>query len=157
MPVEEVRVARFADMQFVGQTHLLRVPLGTDLPSRDDLQIRFERAYHDRFHVALPEIRANLVNVATSVVGRRAEIDLSALIDPAGRRASLDAARRTTRPVWFDGGFRDTPVYVRDHLPLDAVVAGPAIVEQMDTTIVLEPGDVGTQDGDGNLIVTVGA
>ncbi len=53
VPVEEVRVARFADMQFVGQTHLLRVPLGTDLPSREDLQARFERAYHDRFHVAL--------------------------------------------------------------------------------------------------------
>ncbi|BBE74857.1 hydantoinase/oxoprolinase family protein [Oharaeibacter diazotrophicus] len=153
--VETVTVARFADMQFVGQTHLLRVPLGTDLPGRDDLQARFERAYFDRFHVALPEIRAALVALATSVVGRRAEIDLSALIDPAGRRASLAEARRTTRPVWFDGGFLDTPVYVRDHLPADAVVVGPAIVEQMDTTIVLEPGDVAVQDRDGNLIVTV--
>lgn len=154
--VESVTVARFADMQFIGQTHLLRVPLGTDLPSRADLQARFEQAYFDRFHVALPEIRANLVNVATSVVGRRPEIDLSSLIDPAARRDSLDAARRTTRPVWFDGGFVEAPVYVRDHLPAHAAVRGPAIVEQMDTTIVLEPGDVATQDGDGNLIVTVG-
>jgi hypothetical protein len=35
----------------------------------------------------------------------------------------------------------DTPVYWRDHLPADAEIAGPAIIEQMDTTIVIEPGD----------------
>ena len=41
-------------MQFVGQTHLLRVPLPSATPSRDDLQRLFEAAYHARFQVDLP-------------------------------------------------------------------------------------------------------
>jgi N-methylhydantoinase A len=153
--IREIREMRSVDMQFIGQTHVLRVPLPNPTPSREELQQRFEEAYFARFHVALPEIRANLVNVNTSVIGRREEIDLSALIDASGRKASLAEAETGRRPVFF-GGFVDTPVYWRDHLPLDAVIEGPAIIEQMDTTIVIEPGDVARQDADGNIIITIG-
>ncbi len=150
-----VEVAHAADMQFVGQTHLLRVALPSGTPGRDDLQRLFEAAYHARFHVELPEIRANLVNLTTAVIGRRPEVDLSRLIDPAGRKAILAEAQTGVRPVWFDG-WRETPVYWRDHLPAEAMLAGPAIIEQMDTTILLPPGDRAAQDADGNLIVEVG-
>ncbi|WP_137155541.1 hydantoinase/oxoprolinase family protein [Rhizobium sp. FKL33] len=153
--IREIREMRSVDMQFIGQTHVLRVPLPNPTPSREELQQRFEEAYFARFHVALPEIRANLVNVNTSVIGRREEIDLSALIDANGRKASLAEAETGRRPVFF-GGFVETPVYWRDHLPADAVVEGPAIIEQMDTTIVIEPGDVARQDADGNIIITIG-
>ena len=61
-----------------------------------------------------------------------------------------------TRPVWFDGSWHDTPVYDRERLPLDAMFDGPAIVEQMDATTVVEPGDRVRSDTDGNLIVEVG-
>jgi N-methylhydantoinase A len=153
--IREIREMRSVDMQFIGQTHVLRVPLPNPTPSREELQQRFEEAYFARFHVALPEIRANLVNVNTSVIGRREEIDLSALIDASGRKTSLTEAETGRRPVFF-GGFVETPVYWRDHLPADAVVEGPAIIEQMDTTIVIEPGDVARQDADGNIIITIG-
>ena len=73
------------DMQFVGQTHLLRVPLSDGRPSRTELERRFEQAYLDRFRVELPEIRAAVVNLNCSVVGRRPPVDLALLIDPAGR------------------------------------------------------------------------
>jgi N-methylhydantoinase A len=144
-----------ADMQFVGQTHLLRVPLPHGRPAREDLQARFEGAYLERFRVELPEIRANLVNLNCSVVGTRPAIDLALLIDAAGRRASLADARTGSRPVWFDDGWLDTPVYRRDHLPATAAVEGPAVVEQLDTTIILGPGDRAAQDADGNLVVEV--
>ncbi|WP_075217943.1 hydantoinase/oxoprolinase family protein [Mongoliimonas terrestris] len=153
--IREVREIRSVDMQFMGQTHVLRVPLPTGAPTREDLQRRFEEAYLARFHVELPEIRANLVNVNTSVIGRRAEIDLSALIDAHHRKGSLEEATTGRRPVWF-GAFVDTPIYWRDHLPADAVIEGPAVVEQMDTTILIEPGDTARQDADGNLVITLG-
>ncbi len=154
--IAELRVAHSVDMQFIGQTHLLRVPLPDGIPSREALQSLFEQAYFKRFQVQLPEIRPALVNVNCSVIGRRPEIDLSALIDAAGRRDRLDQARTGTRRVWFDG-WVDTPVFWRDHLPATATLQGPAIVEQMDCTLVLEPGDHAVQDADGNLIVTLGA
>ncbi|MES2664676.1 MAG: hydantoinase/oxoprolinase family protein [Pseudomonadota bacterium] len=150
----DVRVEVSADMQFVGQTHLLRVALASVVPDRADMQALFEAAYHARFRVDLPTIRANLVNLNVSVVGVRPEVDLSRLIDPAERQAV--ATPREMRQVWL-WGWAVVPVYWRDHLPLEAVVQGPAIIEQMDTTTLVEPGCVVTQDADGNLIIEVGA
>ncbi len=154
--IADLRVTHSVDMQFIGQTHLLRVALPGPAPTREDLAELFEQAYFRRFQVALPEIRPALVNVNTSVIGRRPEVDLLALIDAAGRKPTLAEARTGSRAVFFDD-WHDTPVYWRDHLPASATLAGPAIVEQMDCTLVLSPGDTATQDADGNLIVTVRA
>lgn len=150
-----IEVRNTCDMQFVGQTHLLRIALPDATPDRETLQSLFEAAYRERFHVDLPNIRANLMNLNVSVIGKRPELDLSRLIDPAGRLESVEKARKGWRRVYF-GGWVDTPVYWRDHLPLDAMLTGPAIIEQLDTTIVVEPGDRVTSDADGNLIIQIG-
>ncbi|MDN5786957.1 hydantoinase/oxoprolinase family protein [Pseudorhodobacter sp.] len=148
----KIRTELSADMQFIGQTHLLRVPLPNAAPTREELQQRFEAAYHARFRVNLPTIRANLVNLNTSVIGERPQMDLSRLIDPSERLAK--ATPRTTRPVWFNG-WVETPVYWRDHLPLDLTLRGPALIEQMDCTTLIHPGCTVTSDADGNLIIEV--
>ncbi len=149
-----VEVRNTCDMQFVGQTHLLRIALPDGTPSRDTLQSLFEAAYHARFHVDLPNIRANLMNLNVSVIGKRPEVDLSRLIDPAGRLSSVKDAQKGLRSVYFES-WVETPVYWRDHLPLDATFTGPAIIEQMDTTILIEPGNRVTSDKDGNLIIEI--
>jgi N-methylhydantoinase A len=154
---EEIRCLHSADMQFVGQTHILNVPLPSHGVTREILQDLFEKAYFARFRVALPEIRANLVNLNTSVIGIRPPVDLSRLIDPAGRADGLAGALREVRSVWFSGSWLETPVYHRERLPLDAVLTGPAILEQMDATTVLEPGDSAVTDADGNIIIEIGA
>ncbi|MDR7224314.1 hydantoinase/oxoprolinase family protein [Aminobacter aminovorans] len=154
---KSIRVSHSADMQFVGQTHIVNVPLPSADVDRATLQGLFEKAYFARFKVELPEIRANLVNLNTSVTGARPEVDLSRLIDPEGRAATLAEALREVRPVWFDGNWHDTPVYLREKLPLDTVIEGPAILEQMDATTVLEPGDRARSDRDGNIIIDLGA
>ena len=125
--------------------------------TRKKQQALFEEAYFARFRVRLPEIRARLVNLNTSVIGERPDIDLSVLIDPTGRLGSVEATLVETRPVWFDGGFRDTPVYAREKLPADAAIEGPAILEQLDCTTVLEPRDRARGDADGNIIIEVGS
>jgi N-methylhydantoinase A len=55
--------------------------------------------------------------------------------------------------VWFNGGWRDTPVWSRLELPAGAAIAGPAILEQADATTVIEPGFAARIDPLGNLIV----
>jgi N-methylhydantoinase A len=152
---QSLRVTHSADMQFVGQTHIINVPLPSADVTRAVLQQLFEKAYFARFKVELPEIRANLVNLNTSVTGVRPDIDLSQLIDPLGRAAKLEDARSEVRPVWFDGFWHETPVYAREKLPLDAMIYGPAILEQMDATTVLEPGNAAHTDMDGNLIIDI--
>ena len=95
----------------------------------------------------MPEIRAVLVNLHTAVIGLRPRLDLKVLSD----RGALHAPRN--RLVWFEGGWQDAPIYQRNSLPPE--FAGPAIIEQLDCTTVLEPGNVARVDSLGNLIVEV--
>jgi len=144
---EGLRLVYSADMQFQGQSHILTVPLpGPDI-SRQDLQTLFDQAYWERFGVELPEIRAVLVNLRTAVIGLRPRLDLGVL----SARAVLDAPRN--RAVWFEGDWRETPVYQRGALPDE--IQGPAVIEQLDCTTVLEPGNVARVDRLGNLLVEV--
>jgi len=144
------------DMRFIGQTHLLRVPLASATPSVDELRQTFEAAYLARFRVALDDIRAALVNVVVSVIGVRPDIDADGLLDPAERRGTIDEAQLGERDVRVGGAWHRTPVYRRERLPLDARIAGPAVIEQMDTTTLLPPGDRIDGDARGNLILHVG-
>jgi N-methylhydantoinase A len=101
--------------------------------------------------VRLPEIKAQLVNLTTSVVGKRAPIDLGGLLD-AGRRARDTAGARTgTRDLYAGGRWHAAAIYAREVLPLGAEIIGPAVVEQIDATTVIEPGTIARVDDLGNL------
>ncbi len=155
--IVETVVLHGADMQFRGQTHLIRVALpGADV-SREALQAMFEAAYFKRFQVELPEIRAVLVNLVTSVIGKRRVLPLASLIDPAGRKASAQEAVVGQRPLFADGKWHDASVYQREMLPIGALVAGPAVVQQVDATTIIEPGWTARVDGIGNLRIRSGA
>ena len=72
-----------------------------------------------------------------------------------GHNNSLADARRGQRTVWFVGSLHETPIYQRNLLPADMTLDGPAIIEQMDCTIVVEPGNRVTLDDLGNLVIEV--
>ena len=146
--VEGVRTLHFADMQFQGQSHILSVALPGAGVAREELQRLFERAYWDRFGVELPEIRAVLVNLHTAVIGLRPRLDLGVL------RNDSETSGPLTRQVWFENGWRETPVWRRESL--SGEIEGPAIIEQLDCTTVLEPGNAARVDALGNLVVEVG-
>jgi N-methylhydantoinase A len=152
--IEGTRILHFADMQFQGQSHILTLGLPQIRVGKDELQRLFEAAYWERFEVELPEIRAVLVNLHTAVIGLRPRLDL-AILARTERGEGLQGARNGLRPVWFEGGFRDTPIYQREKLPLHARFSGPAIIEQLDCTTVIDPGNRVELDALGNLLVTV--
>jgi len=148
--IDSVREIYSADMQFQGQSHILSMPLPTATPTLDELQRMFEQAYWDRFQVALPEIRAVLVNLHTAVLGRRPRLDLGTL---AGERIAAGKASADTRQVWFNGERRETRIIRRESLGPGSALQGPAIIEQLDTTTVLPPGFSAGVDAIGNLII----
>src|SRR6266849_5536368 len=152
--IETVTVHHEADMQFVGQTHVLTVPIAKTDFAREDLMRAFEAAYWERFEVELREMRAQVVSLRTAVIGRRRPVSLQGLIalEPAPAGGAVPADRRR---AWFDGEWRDTPVYRREQLGVGAELVGPAIVEQLDSTAVIEPGDRVRVDALGNLEITV--
>ncbi len=150
------RVTHAADMQFRGQTHLIRVALPSAHVTPDEIQTLFEAAYFARFEVRLPEIKAQLVNLTTSVIGARPRVDLAALLD-AGKRVGTEAMAQTgVRDVYAGSRWHRAAIYAREALPLGAVISGPAVIEQMDATTVLEPGTRARVDTLGNLRITRG-
>ena len=150
--IETVNVVHEADMQYVGQSHVLTVPLPRTTFERAELRTAFEKAYRERFDTELGEMRCLVVSLRTAVVGRRRPVPLDGLRATTGGEGARPAA---TRPVWFEGGWRDTPVYRRDQLVPGTALAGPAIVEQLDSTTVVEPGDEVRVDRLGNLEISV--
>ena len=144
------------DMQFIGQTHILRINLPNSNPDLEYLQKSFEKSYLNRFKVRLPEIKANIVNVNTTVQGHKIPFDISLLNNKLDKRLVLDDALIEYRKVYFKDKFINTPIYSRDRMPFEFEIKGPAIIEQMDTTTLIEPEDRAFGDNLGNMFIEVG-
>lgn len=157
LAVERIDVEFALDMHYLGQTHTVAVPLplsvrdGTTGVTADGVREAFERAYQASFSRLLPGVAPKIVNLRTAATGRRPHFDLAALAP--GPDASVSAAGRGHRPVWFDGGWHDAAIYARLDLPVGATIRGPAVLEQPDATTVVDPGLVARVDRFGNVIV----
>ncbi|MCB9944322.1 MAG: hydantoinase/oxoprolinase family protein [Geminicoccaceae bacterium] len=153
--IDSVQVNFSLDMQFRGQTHVLNVPARPGTLDRTSIRSAFDAAYLDRFGIELPEMTPVIVALKASVVAKRSGVHADLLRDDGDRRRDVADARIGTRRVRFGKDWMETPVYNRRSLPLEAVIAGPAIIEQLDTTIVVEPGDRVESDRFGNLVISV--
>ena len=156
--VERIDVVYELDMHYLGQTHTVAVPLPVSGPG-DRLGVTEE---HDPRRVRGRLSRPRSAGCCRAL--RRGSCRCGSPRSAAGRhstsrcsrpalRPSLDKAALGSRPVWFDGGWRDTRVWSRLDLPAGAVIEAPAVLEQPDATIVIEPGLAGRIDPLGNLIV----
>ena len=148
--IAETVVLHSADMQFRGQTHLIRVTLPRAGVRRDEMQALFEAAYFARFQVRLPEIKAVVVNLNTSVVGKRRPFSVASLIDIGKRAARLEDAAIGRRALYGDGGWLDATIYDRERLPAEVVIEGPAVIQQVDATTVIEADSVARVDAVGS-------
>jgi N-methylhydantoinase A len=147
-----ITVQHRADMQFQGQSHLLSVSLPSAEIETDELRALFGKAYWHRFQVELPELHPVLVNLHTAVIGARKVVPIEVLNPDGGSRPN----RYESRQVWFDGQWMNTPIHQREHLFAGQEFSGPAIIEQLDATTVVEPQDHARIDACGNIIVELG-
>jgi len=146
------------DMLYVGQTHTVAVRLPLDFESikagidRDIIQSSFEDAYRSSFGRLLEGIAMRVLNLRVTVIGRRPKFDLS-ILGPSGD-GSLEDAKTDTRQVWIDDKWWEADVYARLEVPEGAIVPGPALLEQPDTTIFIDPDLEGLVDRFGNLVIS---
>jgi len=149
LPLTGIESVFELDMHYLGQTHTVAVPLAGAEVTEASVRASFEAAYGRAFSRLLPGIGVRILGSRVTAIGRRPAFDMAALAPPAtGRTEPLEE-----RPVRFDGAWWPTPVYARLELPAGHVVHGPAILEQADTTILVEPGLIARTDALGNLIL----
>ncbi|MGZ5874057.1 MAG: hydantoinase/oxoprolinase family protein [Bradyrhizobium sp.] len=145
------------DMQYVGQTHTVTVPIPVTLQDGSTgntsavIKSAFEAAYAASFSRLLSGLPIRIVSLRSAAIGRRPALDLSAFAP--GPEASVERAKQGMRRVWIEGAWLDTQIWSRLDLPIGAIVEAPAILEQPDATIYIEPGLRGRVDKLGNLIV----
>jgi N-methylhydantoinase A len=159
VPRERQSFSASCDMRFAGQGFEIAVDLpaypygGADLPAlRKAFHDAYARAYGDRTFDPDWTIVAVHWRLRAIATGKTLTMDtLPAL--PGG----VERAKRGQRQVWFPetDGFALCPVYDRYRLSAGDVVAGPAIVEERESTIVLPPGSESTVDSHGNLVTTL--
>jgi N-methylhydantoinase A/oxoprolinase/acetone carboxylase beta subunit len=148
----------FADLCYIGQGYHLEIPLrpedhGGEAEPLAALYRDFLAA-HDRVYGHAAAAPARFVNLRS--VHRVAPPGLAASPPPSPRAVTAEQASPVgRRRVLIDPavGFEDAAIYRRAGLAAGQVVAGPAIVEQEDTTIVLPAGWCGMVNADGLLIL----
>jgi N-methylhydantoinase A len=142
-------VAHELDMSYAGQTHTVAVPLPAEI-SATAIMAAFESTYTGAYGRRLADVPVRVVNLRTTVTGARPKIDLLSLAPAAD--ATIEKAHTGIRRIHV-GGWLQAAVFARLALPAGAVIEGPAVLEQPDSTILIEPGLRGRVDRFGNLIL----
>jgi N-methylhydantoinase A len=153
---QRIGVKRAADMRYVGQEHAVTVDLPLKVFEREDrgaIKRHFDDMHELRYGTSAPDERAEIVSLRSTVTGVMRKPPQEKI--KRGRRAPERAASAGRRPVYFDGKFRPTPIYVRSALLAGNRIAGPALVEEHASTTVLLPGDRLEVDAYGNLVIAV--
>ncbi|MCM2476388.1 hydantoinase/oxoprolinase family protein [Rhizobium sp. CG5] len=148
---DQAEIFRSVEMRYLGQNYELEIPIPAGDFDADHVASVFESFHtqHEaRFGFRL-EDHVELINFLVTGVARTGEVVLPEIDASAEPPVPV-----SVRPVYFSGGWRDTPVYDRPALKAEQTISGPALIEENASVTVLDPGKTLSVDRYGNLLVT---
>ncbi len=148
-PVVDMLLSHAAEMSYAGQIHTLRVPVQAEWPPVRMAEA-FAEVYRREYGNTLGDLPTVIVSLKTSIRGVRTGPQSR----PPTTLAHAAAAPSGSRQVYF-GVWVQTPIYQRTTLMPGHYFDGPAIIEQADTTSVIEPGMTARIDAFHNILVTM--
>ena len=152
IPQAETVIERSVDGRFQGQLHEIQVPLPVDLNEMEpaDFVNRFNARYKDLYHYVPDHTPIELLTWRVRVSGTRAPVTAAMLPQSSADPASAyKGERRAYFPELAD--YMLTPIYDRYRLCAGMEFAGPAIVEERESTIVVRPAMQAAVDVYGNV------
>ena len=150
---QDVTLRFGADMRYFGQQNEVTTWCDADPREKRDaawLRGLFEDEYEKLYHLRLPELDVEVVSWRLIASGPSASRDSAPTIGAAPAKA------KTTRRAHFNGADVDTPVYERRDLARGQSIAGPAIIEERETTIIILPGWSAKVDAIGCIMASKG-
>jgi N-methylhydantoinase A len=150
---EDIVIEHQAEMQYVGQSYVLPIGLPRGSLEPGDLRAAvgdFHAAHERAYGFAAPDEPTEIVNLRLAAIGR-----IPPWVPNTIPATTRPLAPKAVRDVYFAeaGGFTPTPIYDRAHFDQATSLAGPCIVEEMDSTTVIHPGHVAAPDRWGNLVI----
>jgi N-methylhydantoinase A len=151
---QEISYQRTADMRYVGQGHEVSVPLPNEALSPTHLPriaAAFEEVYQLLYGRKGPDVPLEIINWRVVASGPRPETNWQL----PRRDASGDGARKGARRAYFPecDGYAETAVFDRYMLEPGMEFAGPAIVEERESTLIIGAAGRARVDDRLNIIV----
>ena len=147
-------MSRSADLRYAHQGSEVTVPLSGKQATGEsmDALIQEFHAQHQQLYGFSLDQPVEIVTLRVTVSG---DVGSVALPRWDGVSYSAEKAILDRRQVYFDqgNGFVPCNIYSRDQLSLGASISGPAILEGMDSTVVINPGWTSLVDDCGNCII----
>ena len=156
IPPGSMEFVRQVDMRYVGQSFELTIPLSSTAEVSAGVFAKVVAQFHEAHERAYgfnaPDEPVELVNLRLTAVGKIGKPQLHEL----STNGAPGSAEKGRRQVYFaeSDGFVDCPIYDRYRLRPGEIIAGPAIVEEFDSTTVIHPGYVARVDKFGNMLLT---
>jgi N-methylhydantoinase A len=151
----DVRVRRVCEMRYVGQGHEVTVelpdgPLGPD--DADRLTTLYRKEYRRLYSREGPDVPLEAITWRLEVSSPRPRIRLDSGDE---KSSSPSEAQKGEREIYLpeEESFFAVPVYDRYLLGAGAVLDGPAVVEERESTVVVGPGSRAEIDAARNLVV----
>jgi len=150
-----IEIERSLDMRYAGQGYEISVPLPAELKAGALAQMRknFDELHRSQFGHTAPHEPVEIISYRLRGIGRVAPVKLPEF-QPQGLKTQ-DAIREH-RDMRFDGKTLSCPVYQREKLDVGATFSGPCVVDQLDCTTVVFPGQQARVDNHKNIIITMG-
>ncbi len=149
----DISLLRFGKFRYQNQEHTTEVELEEESITAERIPLiidRFHAAYEREYTYRL-DAPVEMVGVHVVATARVGKMDMSP-VAPGGENA--DAARKSDRKVDYAlEGVHLVPVFDRDLLEAGMKMAGPAVIEDSASTIVLHPGNRAHVDGFGNVVI----
>jgi N-methylhydantoinase A len=142
------------DVRYAGQAFEVPLTITQDVLSRDGvagLLARFD-AEHLRLFTFNMDTPHEIVNLRAVALGQALNLPAAELPTGNGDPA---AAKMRDHTLWMDGREQAAVIYDRSKLKQGDVIAGPAIVIEMDSTTLIEAGCVATVDRVGNILINL--
>ena len=153
LPVARMKVRRFLDIRYVGQSFELTIDYPRPARRGDwspAISKSFHQAHLQRFGYA---DRAEPVEIVNLRLKLELEVAKPQLAPPSHGSADSMAASLGETEVVFGGRAVATGLYLREKIQASMCIQGPALVLQLDTTTVVSPGWSGMVDSYGNLVL----
>lgn len=153
---DRIRFVRTADMRYAGQFHEVEVPCpagAVDAATLEALAAAFHRRHEETFAFAMANRPVEVVYLRVRAIAAAAAVHLRKV---AAGGESAQAARKPDRRCYFGragGGWETTPVYDGAALSSGNRIAGPALIEEHSSTILVPAGAEARIDPFGNYLI----
>jgi len=155
---EQIVVRYEIDMRYLGQAHEVPVEIPSELArgmTGETLTKLIDLFHEKHLHLFGHASRDSEIEFMTLTVAAIGPMEREDMLEIEGGTTDASSAFKGTRKVYFEEaeGYIDCNTYERSGLKANNLITGPAIIEQMDTTTVIPPGETAEVDKYGTLIV----